>query len=83
MKLNEKKNVELRYDLLNAMNLIVSSMNNEAAYYNSGWLYIWPDGADEEEICEMAESDYFDEVAETFFRVCERFGNDGFYTTTF
>ena len=76
-----KRNTDLQYDLLKAMNLIVSSMNHEEAYYGA-WLYTWPDEADDEEIREMAEGDYFDEVAAAFFRVCNRYGKDGLYTLT-
>ena len=79
-----KRNTNLQYDLLNAMNLIVSSMNNEDAYDSSGWLYIWPDGADDDEIREMAEdAEYFDDVAAAFFRVCKIYGKDGLCTVTF
>lgn len=78
-----KRNTNLQYDLLKAMNLIVSSMNHEEAYYGA-WLYIWPDGADDEEIREMAEdAETFDEVAAAFFRTCNRYGKDGLYTGTF
>lgn len=74
---------DLRFELLKAMNLIVSSMNNEDAYDASGWLYIWPDGADDEEIREMAEGDYFEDVYNCFLKVCKYYGKDGLYTTTF
>ena len=77
-----KRDTNLQYNLLKAMNLIVSSMNHEEASYGA-WLYIWPDGADDEEIREMSESEYFDEVAAAFFRVCNRYGKDGFDTLTF
>ena len=76
-------NTELRFELLKAMNLIVSSMDNEEAYYASGWLYIWPDEADDEEILEMAESDYFDDVYKAFLKVCKYYGKDGLYTHKF
>ena len=26
------------------MNQVILAMNNEGAYYGSGWLYVWPDG---------------------------------------
>lgn len=78
-----KRNTDLQYDLLKAMNLIVSSMNNEEAY-DGAWLYTWPDGADDDEIREMAEdAEYFDDVAAAFFRVCKVYGKDGLYTGTF
>ena len=37
------------------LNNIISNLNDESAYY-SGWLYIWPDGEDEEQ-CEYDFSD--------------------------
>ena len=78
-----KRNTNLQYDLLKAMNLIVSSMNHEEAYYGD-WLYIWPDEADDEEIREMAEdAEYFDDVAAAFFRVCKVYGKDGLCTVMF
>lgn len=77
-----KRDTNLQYELLNAMNLIVSSMNHEEAYYGN-WLYTWPDGADEEEVREMAEdAETFDDVAAAFFRVCNRYGKDGLCTLT-
>lgn len=78
-----KRDTNLQYDLLKAMSLIVSNMNHEEAYYGN-WLYIWPDGADDEEIREMAEdAETFDDVAAAFFRVCNRYGKDGLFTGTF
>ena len=73
-----KKDTELQFDLLNAMNLIVMNMNHEGA--QDLWFYTWADGADEEEVREWAEDGYFDEIAEAFFRVCKAYGKDGLCT---
>lgn len=39
------------------LNQIISFMNDEEAYYSSGWLYIWPDG----ETKEQCKEDFGDE----------------------
>ena len=50
-----------------AMNEVVSSLNDEGAYY-SNWLYFWPDGATPEEAREDFD-DYSDEDWKTFVRL--------------
>ena len=50
-----------------AMNEVISSLNNEGAYY-SNWLYFWPDGATLEEAREDFD-DYSDEDWKTFVRL--------------
>lgn len=76
-----KRDTNLQYDLINAMNLIVLNMNNENAY--DLWLWTYPDGADEDDVREMAESNVmFDDVADAFFRVCKAYGKDGLCTLT-
>ena len=76
-------NTDLRFELLKAMNLIVSNMNNEEAYDASGWLYIWPDEADDEEIREIAETEDFEDVYNCFLKVCKYYGKDGLYTVSY
>lgn len=79
-----KRNTEQQFNLLKAMGEIVSNMNNEEAYYESGWLYLWPDEADDDELREIAEdAQYFDDVANCFFRICKTYGKDGFCTIMF
>lgn len=52
------------------LNKIISSMNNEGAYYETGWLYIWPDGETEEE-CDDDFGDYdsFKELEDEFISI--------------
>ena len=50
-----------------AMNEVISSLNDEGAYY-SNWLYFWPDGATLEEAREDFD-DYSDEDWKTFVRL--------------
>lgn len=77
------RNIDLQRKLIENMNEIVCHMNNEYAY--ELWILTYPDGADEDEVREMAEMDdgkYFDEIAAAFFRVCKAYGKDGMCTIT-
>lgn len=64
------------------LNEIISHMNNEGAYYSSGWLYIWPDGTDTRDV-----SDYFGteeeykELENTFKKVYKAYHRDGLYSS--
>lgn len=62
------------------MSKVISSLNNERAYYDSGWLYIWPDECSYEE-CEeyFSDDDSFDELHNLYLRVFKRYYKDGFY----
>lgn len=62
------------------MNQVISLMNNEGAYYSSGWLYIWPDECSFEECKEyFSEDESFNELKEYYLEVFEEFYGDGFY----
>ena len=62
------------------MNQVISSMNNEEAYYGSGWLYTWPDGCSFEDCKEyFSEDESFNELKEDYLEVFEYFYEDGFY----
>ena len=58
------------------MNRVISSMNNEEAYYGS-WLYYWPDGCDEEE-CAVTFNDKetFEELKDIFEKVYVEYHED-------
>lgn len=58
------------------MNKVISSMNNEEAYYGS-WLYYWPDGCDEEE-CAVTFNDKeaFEELRTVFEKVYKAYHED-------
>ena len=60
------KNVQERFEALKSMNTIIKSMNDESAY--SAWIWIIPDGADDDELQEIAEED-----DETFKDACDLF----------
>lgn len=61
------------------MNRVISSMNNEEAYYGS-WLYIWPDGESREECAyDFGDHESFDELQETFLRIYKHYHADGLY----
>ena len=60
------KNVQERFDVLKGMDTIIKSMNDESAY--SAWIWIIPDGADDDELQEIAEED-----DETFLDACKLF----------
>ena len=63
------------------LNEIISSMNNEEAYYDSGWLYIWPDGERPED-CEwdFNTKDAYEELRQLFEKVYKEYHEDGLYT---
>ena len=60
------KNVQERFEALKSMNTIIKSMNDESAY--SAWIWIIPDGADDDELQEIAKED-----DETFKNACNLF----------
>lgn len=61
------------------MNRVISSMNNEEAYYGS-WLYIWPDG-ETKEMCsyDFGDQESYDELRDTFLRTYKFYHADGLY----
>ena len=59
-------NTNERFEALKSMNTIIKSMNDESAY--SAWIWIIPDGADDDELQEIAEED-----DETFVDACDLF----------
>jgi hypothetical protein len=63
------------------MGQIIAKMNNEEAYYSSGWLYTWPDGETYADcLADFGEDDesYADLEAE-FKRVYTEYHDDGLY----
>lgn len=64
------------------MNQVISSMNDEEAYYDS-WLYIWPDGETREE-CEydFGNKEDFEELKEVFIDTYKLYHSDGLYDAT-
>ena len=65
------------------LGMIMKYMNNEEAYYGSGWLYIWPDG----ETWEQCYDDFnteeaYQELEDSFKRHYgdEEYHGDGLYS---
>ena len=61
------------------MNQVISSMNNEEAYYNS-WLYIWPDGESRDE-CEydFGDEESLEDLKSEFISTYKYYHDDGLY----
>ena len=52
------------------LNEIISSMNDETAYYETEWLYIWPDGESYEDCIEdFGDKQSFKELENTFLSI--------------
>lgn len=67
-----------RYDVLNSMNTIVQSMNNEEAYMV--WITVVPDAADRDDLLDIAEDDELFELAvKQFYEIWEEFSEDGLF----
>jgi len=62
------------------MNQVISAMNNEDAYYGSGWLYVWPDGSDYSECLEyFGDDESFKELRTLYREVFKDYYKDGLY----
>lgn len=63
------------------MGEVISAMNNEDAYFDSGWLYIWPDEQTEEECLEnFGDKESYDDLKAMFKKVYTEYHEDGLYT---
>ena len=73
------KNVQERFEALKSMNTIIKSMNDESAY--NAWIYIIPDGADDDELQEIAEEDdeTFDDAVHAFIEIMNKRLKYGLY----
>lgn len=68
-----------KYELVKAMNTIVKSLNNEEAYYNH-WIYIVPDGADDDDLYDIAtDEELFNDTVKCFKRNMREYLKDGIY----
>lgn len=62
------------------MNLVVESMNNEEAYYASGWLWVWVDECSFEDCKEyFSDEESFNELKGLYLEIFEEYYEDGFY----
>lgn len=73
------KNVQERFEALKSMNTIIQSMNDENAYSN--WIWLIPDGADDDELRDIAENDdeIFNEACELFAKLIRKYLKYGLY----
>ena len=76
---NVKLSME-KFELLKAMHTLVMAMNDENAYLT--WINVIPDGADDEELMEIAADDdeeIYRDACHTFREICGRYMKYGFY----
>ena len=68
-----------KFETLRSMNTIVKNMNDESAY--DAWIYIIPDGADDDELQEIAEEDEesFEDACKLFTKLVKRYMKYGLY----
>lgn len=73
------KNIKERFEALKSMNTIIQSMNDENAY--SSWIWLIPDGADDDELRDIAENDdeIFNEACELFAKLIRKYLKYGLY----
>ena len=65
------------------LGLIMMYMNDEEAYYGSGWLYIWPDGEKWEEcVSDFGTKEAYKELEDSFKRIYgfEEYHENGLYS---
>ena len=72
-------NANEKFETLRSMNTIIKSMNDESAY--TAWIHIIPDGADDDELQEIAEEDEesFDDAVHAFMEIMNKRLKYGLY----
>ena len=72
-------NTNEKFDALRSMNTIIKNMNDESAY--DAWIYIIPDGADDDELMEIAEEDEdsFKDACNLFAKLVRKYMKYGLY----
>ena len=72
-------NTNEKFETLRSMNTIVKNMNDESAY--DAWIYIIPDGADDDELMEIAEEDEdsFKDACNLFAKLVRKYMKYGLY----
>ena len=68
-----------KFETLRSMNTIIKNMNDESAY--DAWIYIIPDGADDDELQEIAEEDeeIFEDACKLFAKLVKKHMKYGLY----
>lgn len=62
---------------------IIAAMNNEEAYYGTGWLYIWPDGESKEEcLVDFGDKESYEDLKKAFKKIYtdKKYHDAGLYT---
>lgn len=77
-KKNEEKAALERYEVLKAMNLMAMLCNDEGFYYNH-WIYIIPDGADDDELLDIAryDEDTYSDAVRCFLNNFHKYAQEG------
>lgn len=72
-------NTNEKFEALRSMNTIIKSMNDESAY--SAWIWIIPDGVDDDELMEIAEEDEetFEDACKLFAELVKKYMKYGLY----
>ena len=72
-------NTNEKFEALRSMNTIIKNMNDESAY--NAWIYIIPDGADDDELQEIAEEDEdsFKDACNLFAKLVRKYMKYGLY----
>ena len=75
---NEEKAALERYEVLKAMNLLATLCNDEGFYYNH-WIYIIPDGADDDEMLDIAryDEDTYSDAVRCFINNFHKYAQEG------
>ena len=68
-----------KFETLRSMITIIKNMNDESAY--DAWIYIIPDGADDDELQEIAEEDEesFEDASKLFAKLVNKYMKYGLY----
>lgn len=72
-------NTNEKFETLRSMNTIIKNMNDESAY--DAWIYIIPDGADDDELMEIAKEDEesFEDACKLFAKLVNKYMKYGLY----
>ena len=74
-----KKVENRKFALIKSMDTIVKELNNEEAYYGK-WIYIVPDGADDEDFYDIAvDEELFVDTVNCFKGIMRNYLKDGIY----
>lgn len=78
-KQQKTKEILLKKEIVRSMHLIVSSLNDETAYYDE-WIHIVPDEPTEEDFFDIAnDEEIFAQTISFFKSIMERYLPDGLY----